>query len=91
MTTNPKGYIKEYVRRKRNRLLHYFGRVCAKCRGKNSLEFAHKEDTGLNGAGRGGLSRVRDVEKNRDKYLLLCKKCHYEYDNPEALPYNEGE
>lgn len=53
---------------------------CEECGTVSGLEFAHKEPMELDGWGRGRKERVYDVMKNPNKYRLLCKDCHKEYD-----------
>ena len=66
---------------RRNELIIEFGGKCEECHSTESLEFAHKEPTGLSGRGRGRKERLYDVINNPDKYRLLCKDCHEMYDN----------
>lgn len=45
------------------------------------LQFAHIKDTKvMGGKGRGSYTRIRDVKENLNSYLLLCSKCHIEFD-----------
>jgi hypothetical protein len=44
------------------------------------LEFAHVALTGVKGRGRGSYQRLRDVEKNPESYLVLCRPCHMDLD-----------
>jgi len=71
----------EYMGRKFKLLRLSFGNCCQHCGTKENLEFAHKEPTGLDGKGRGSYARFKDICRNKDKYLLLCKDCHLKYDN----------
>ena len=76
MTNRKNKWIKE----RRKRLIEEFGGKCEECPATSKLEFAHKEPTELSGWGRGRKERVYDVIKNPEKYRLLCKGCHKEYD-----------
>jgi len=44
------------------------------------LEYAHIMKTDLNGSNRGSWQRFKDFVNNRDKYMLLCHKCHQKID-----------
>lgn len=47
---------------------------------ENPLQWAHREPTGLKGEGRGWYRRLRDVRDYPEKYLLLCRACHLDFD-----------
>ena len=81
MTTNPKGYMKKYLRMLRRKLIKEFGGCCNKCTSTTKLEFAHIEHTGLYGMSRGKSKRLYDVIHNKHAYVLLCHTCHEDYDN----------
>jgi hypothetical protein len=51
------------------------------CYREYGLEFAHLEETGLKGRSRGRIERYYDIINNPDKYALLCKIHHLDYDN----------
>ena len=72
----------QWYREKRKQLIQIFGGECNApgCHETEGLEFAHIEETGLKGEGRGFNARVLDVLHNIDKYALLCHKHHGEYD-----------
>jgi len=76
MTNRQNRWIVE----RRKKLVEEFGGKCEECGVTSGLEFAHREETELDGWGRGRKERVYDVMKNPDKYRLLCKDCHKEYD-----------
>ena len=53
------------------------------------LEFAHKIGFRFpQGASRGRNTRINEVIKNPERFLLLCKECHVEYD---STPLTEHE
>lgn len=82
MTTNKKGYMTKYYRRKRKEQIIKFGGKCSidsNCSGR--LEFAHIKETGLKGMGRGRFKRLYDVIKNPNCYKLLCHLHHMEFDH----------
>ena len=56
------------------------GGECLKCGSVMLLEFAHLDETGLRGRGRGKTHRYGDIVRNPDKYTLLCRACHYDFD-----------
>lgn len=74
---------KAYRRRLRLRVAVLYGIVCEHCGGSRELQLAHKERTKLKGEGRGLTHRLLDAIRNRDKYLLLCRKCHRKFGGPE--------
>ena len=76
MTNRQNRWTKE----RREKLIEEYGGKCEECPTTENLEFAHKEDTELSGRGRGRKERVYDVIRNPDKYMLLCKDCHENYD-----------
>jgi len=53
-----------------------------RCPSKETLEFAHMKETGLNGEGRGQNHRAIDIKNHPDSYKLLCKECHLKFDHP---------
>lgn len=55
--------------------------VCRRCGTDSDIEFAHKRPTRLSGEGRGAFHRYRDVIRHPDRYIPLCKECHYIYDH----------
>src|SRR5574341_148135 len=58
------------------------GNCCKRCKSKYKLEYAHLIPTRLSGhSGRGSWSRYNDIIQNPECYILLCHKCHVEYDN----------
>lgn len=81
MTTNPKGYVSQWLRNKRQELIQEFGGCCNNCGSKSRLEFAHIKATQLNGMSRGRWKRVYDIIKNKDSYTLLCHNCHEQFDS----------
>lgn len=73
------------LRRRKKRLeleiLHGQGCSNPKCRATNGLEFAHLEKTSLNGEERSSDRRLKNIENNPKKYILLCKNCHKKMDD----------
>jgi predicted restriction endonuclease len=76
---------RRYRRRLRASLVEKFGGKCKACGATELLEFAHKQPNHIRGPGRGSQRRYSDVKRNPDNYLLLCKPCHYAFDNPEDV------
>lgn len=83
----------DWYKKKLIELREVFGNKCSMCPEGESpspekLGFAHIAPTGLKGVGRGRNNRVLDIMKNMDKYTLLCRKHHAEFDgfgyNPKA-------
>jgi len=76
-----------WIKLKRSELRVFFGSRCNNpfCQSLDNLEFAHLTETEIKGHGRGLHQRILDVNKNRDKYILLCKTCHMEFDNNEIV------
>lgn len=70
----------KWIKKARKRLIVLWGLKCFMCGTTERLEFAHINDTGLNGLGRGRKERYYDVINNPDDYVLLCKTCHREFD-----------
>jgi hypothetical protein len=75
---------RRYRARLRERALQLKGNVCCQCGLLWDLEFAHTDDTPVNGAGRGMDRRYRDVLKHPDCYVLMCHDCHLEFDRDIA-------
>lgn len=69
-----------YRHKKRMNLILDYGDICYIClqvKGFDlKLEFHHLSSTDLKGAGRGYDNRIRDIMRNRDKYITLCRSCH---------------
>ncbi|WP_316506140.1 hypothetical protein [Nitrosopumilus sp.] len=63
-------------------LRKYFGDACEYCNSTVNLQFAHKHghDTGLSGSSRGSWYRLKDVSSHPMSFLLLCRRCHLNYD-----------
>lgn len=49
----------------------------------DDLEFAHIEETRLNGGSRGMYHRVLDIRANKFAYILLSHGCHKQFDDGE--------
>lgn len=69
-----------WIRKALDRLREEFGNCCQKCGIKDKLEFAHINETGLSGRGRGRKERYYNIKNNKKEYLLLCRDCHRETD-----------
>lgn len=95
---------KRYLKRKKEKLLKFFGNECQKCKAKEgdikklengkeeliALQFAHKIGFRLQyGEGRGKKKRLLEVNRNPEKFLLLCRHCHLEYDKENPLQGDE--
>jgi hypothetical protein len=83
---NKSTITKRRAKRLRDRfrlLKRGFGNSCFFCGSMFNMQFAHRQKTGLHGAGRGKISRYYDIAKNPTKYFLLCKECHKDYDSHE--------
>ncbi len=65
----------EWYRQRLVELRREFGGKCYRCESEDHLEFHHKDQKFL-GPGRGRNARVLDILKHRDKFLLVCRKCH---------------
>ena len=67
---------KKYKHELRAKLEAEFGGCCQICDSDYKLEFAHAKDTLVGGTGRGTILRLADIISNKDRYRLLCKRCH---------------
>jgi len=87
MSTNRPGYMREYQRRERNKIIQKLGGKCQKCGVSvktrtvdgivvDNMEIHHKNGTALKSRGRGSTRRLTDWKRNIDKLGLHCKKCH---------------
>ena len=63
-----------------NALRKFYGNKCINCNSKIKIEFAHILPTKLKGLGRGKPERIKDIKENPKCYILLCNKCHKEFD-----------
>ena len=61
------------------------GNKCTVCATTENLEFAHTHPTSVSGRGRGSFQRYMDINRNIDKYVLLCRLCHRLEDRAAAL------
>ena len=78
----------EWAKKAMSALRIEYGNRCAHCglhisHEKASLEFAHihGQPSKLRGIGRGRKERITDIRHNRSSYMLLCDKCHKDYDS----------
>ncbi len=64
------------------KLRKYFGDKCEYCKSTVGLQFTHKHghDTELLGSSCGLWYRLQDVSLHPMSFLLLCRKCHRNYD-----------
>ena len=65
-----------YSSRDMNKLRREHGGRCERCGSRRKLEFAHQQQTGLSGQGRGLNHRYLDIKKHPEAYDLLCHACH---------------
>lgn len=77
--------MNEWIKSARERLIIQRGGKCVECGRTDHLEFAHLQETGLKGRGRGRKERYYDVVKNPDAYVLLDKGCHRRLDAQAKL------
>lgn len=77
----------DYVQRLRALMLLTFGGSCrfvledgSLCGSLENLEFAHLEETGISGNGRGSRERIYDVIKHPECYILFCRDHHRLFD-----------
>lgn len=84
---------KDYTQRLKQRLLDYYGNKCNSpgCSITYMLEFAHLAPTKLRGENRGSKHRLLDIQRNKNKYTLLCTWCHSKMDGtaPRMPPPEE--
>jgi hypothetical protein len=86
-------YNNAWVFRKRHELVEEFGGKCQSTEGcfeVEKLEFAHRIGYRIKGMARGKKVRILDIRKNKDHYILLCKKCHCKYDRDNPLTEEES-
>ena len=87
MTVNDR--VKRWYRRHRAEEVKKRGGRCLFCMSKESLEFAHVKKTPLSGIRKGrGRSQeevLKDVRENPASYILLCARCHRNYDYGESV------
>ena len=74
-----------YYSRKFEELRKEFGGVCQHdgCT-ETRVEFAHIVTTAVNGRGRGQAVRYYDIRSHRERFKLLCRKHHLEFDLNEG-------
>ena len=70
---------RKYRYKLKRRILGIFNYRCCSCFITDDLQFAHKDKSYL-GNGRGSCSRRIEQYSNLDKFILLCKECHFNYD-----------
>ena len=66
---------------KMEELRQAWGGRCSICGGTHRLQFAHLRPTGLKGRSRGQANRYHDIKNHAADYVLLCRACHYTFDN----------
>lgn len=79
-----------WIKRTREWLRKFYGNRCnaPKCRKEGLLgrwEFAHLAPTKLMGRSRGRIERLLDVKNNPEKYTLMHRACHHDYDWGKVL------
>lgn len=83
-------FIRDNYTEKRAGLVVEFGSRCRLCDSTRRLEFAHVRRTPLSGkANRLPMGRLRDIERHRDCYRLLCHRCHRAFDGCELTDAEE--
>jgi len=85
MTSRP-----THVKDRRLKLIQIFGGKCSDCGAIENLEFAHIQPTSLSGKGRSGWRRIIDVETYPANYTLLCKNCHFKFDQNQKIADDEA-
>lgn len=80
MSSNSEN-AKRYKIRLRNRIINILGARCCHCHGTRKLELAHRQPDNFNGAGRGSYKRYIYARNNIKNFMLLCNRCHKEYDS----------
>lgn len=78
--------VKRYNHRLRDALLFAYGNECLCCSETENLEFAHKQPDDFCGRGRGSLHRHLYIKNHPEKFVLMCKGCHSEYDRTGIPP-----
>jgi hypothetical protein len=91
-------------KKKQGELVEEFGSICQHCSVKHGslvwntekknhyeiiLEFAHKIGERITGMNRGRNARIQEVMKGKHRFLLLCHKCHNNYDRDNPLTEDE--
>ena len=74
------GDRKFYTKKVRQKLVNDFGGCCEICKTIYRLEFAHMNNTTVEGTGRGIILRLADITLNKCLFKLLCKRCHAVFD-----------
>ena len=74
---------RHYLDRLRRSLRRAFGNFCWLCGSRRRLQFAHLHPNGLHGPGRGQKNRLLDIARHPFNYLLLCVRCHRQFDAEE--------
>lgn len=83
-TQRPRALPNEWAHRLNEALRSRRGNVCEVCGSVDNPtdphQWAHIAQTSLSGEGRGYQARIRDVRDNPEKYALMCRSCHREFD-----------
>lgn len=92
---NKTHYKNEQHANRRIQLVKEFGGKCRFCDAREGsinpetgkerhLEFAHKVNWRISGMNRGRNQRILEIQRHKDRFLLLCTSCHrrYDYDHP---------
>lgn len=78
--TNHRARAKKQQEKLRSEAWALLGKQCVFCESTEELHAAHVKPTSLNGAGRGGKRRWKDVIDHPDHYAPMCRECHRTFD-----------
>jgi len=80
MVTNKPGYMRQYHKRGRRRIVQQLGGRCSECHTTDNIEIHHRNGCVMSGSGRGRTERLKDwrLEIQINGIILLCRDCHYE-------------
>ncbi len=80
----PRSHATQWAHDLNDALRSRRGNICEVCSQVptpfDPLQWAHIAETGLSGMGRGQVWRMVDVRDHPEKYALMCKRCHGEFD-----------
>ena len=77
------------MKRRSEKLVAQLGGKCSICGTKESLEFGDKEHIEPTDKGVRKKERIQDVIKHPSSYLLLCSKCHHDWDQEDYFEEDE--
>lgn len=77
MATNANGYMRNYFKKWKNRIIQQLGGKCVSCFDTVNLEIHHIKPLCTN-SGRGRTERLTDWKKqlSTGNIILLCQNCH---------------